>query len=158
MRRYFAALLTLSQKRAERLLLHRMSRFDRVGNLFRRCREGRGGVDHKTARRRVLAGIAGRDCREIILQCLLNRFSSQNSWASCFAAKRAMYLSRTARNKPSLLVNSAYRVGAFAPVASTRSESDVASYPCCQKSVIALSSAASLSNTLVGHGFSSRNA
>ena len=74
MRRNFTTLLALGQEGAERLLLHRMSRFDRVGNLFRRCREGRGGVDHKTARRRVLAGIAGRDCREIILQCLLNRF------------------------------------------------------------------------------------
>ena len=146
MRRNFTTLLALGEG-AERLLLHGMTRFHRVGDLFRGGRKRRGGVNHKTARGRLFAGEAGGDGGEIVMQCLLNRFSSQNSCASYRDAKREMYRSSTALNNPSLFVNSAYSVGALAPVASTRSESEVASYPCCQKRVMALSSAASLSNT-----------
>ena len=74
MRRNFTTLLALGQEGAERLLLHGMTRFHRVGDLFRGGRKRRGGVNHKTARGRLFAGEAGGDGGEIVMQCLLNRF------------------------------------------------------------------------------------
>ena len=106
----FALRLPLLQKLSERLLLHRMAGFDGIGDIRRGGGQRGGGIDNKAAGRRLFAGKAGGDRREVVAQRLIDGFP--------FGQQHGFVLRGT---------NSAYRVGAFAPVASTRSASEVAS-------------------------------
>lgn len=67
-----------------------MAGFDGIGDIRRGGGQRGGGIDDKAAGRRLFAGKAGGDRREVITQRAIDGFSSANSTASCFAAKREM--------------------------------------------------------------------
>lgn len=104
-----------------------MAGFDGIGDIRRGGGQRGGGIDDKAAGRRLFAGKAGGDRREVVTQRAIDGFSLGKQHGFVLRGKARNVTINTARNRPSLFTNSAYRVGAFAPVASTRSASEVAS-------------------------------